>query len=198
MGTGGPGQSCDPSFAWPTDRDLRVGWSDSCVEGYHCDRDRAVCVPVSPIDPCKGGEQLCTNGYCRQELAGTDPSSGAILIREVCQPLSDGACALIDADGLSPYCPPGSRCDATYQCATFLLPGEACNAPDDRCADGFTCGASKTCELGINRQGGFDCARYIPCGHPGETCCFCATCSRNFNCGAGAICDGLTQKCSAG
>src|SRR5205085_1100520 len=50
----GPGETCDATHSLPLGRQLfPVGSADVCVEGYHCDLDRAVCVPEAADDPCK-------------------------------------------------------------------------------------------------------------------------------------------------
>jgi len=193
---GGPGESCDATHA-PTVvlGEPVAGSADSCVEGYHCDLDRAVCVPDSPEDPCKRGETLCPNGVCTLEPVDTDPSSSATVVRFVCHPVSGmGGCAALGTGGqITPYCPPGSRCGSGSACVPELPAGAACDPSasltSSFCAGGFGCGTSLTCEP-LGPPAGFTCTYDSPCGHPGENCCFSITSTQTiaFGCGAGATC----------
>jgi hypothetical protein len=197
LAVGGPGQSCDATYS-TTPRLVGspgplVGSADVCVEGYHCDLASAVCVPETSVDPCKRGETFCPNGYCVLQPGEVDPATGATLYRNVCQPLSGngGPCADLGTSIQSfPYCPPGSACtsDQAFQCVPLLVPGAACDPSTTSCAEGFGCGTSNSCEP-VPPTAGWTCTRDLPCGHPGEGCCFCSTCGSSiFNCGAGATC----------
>jgi hypothetical protein len=63
--------------------------------------------------------------------------------------------------------------------------------------DGTICGSGQTCDV-TTPHGGFSCRHDLPCGHVGESCCFCPTCaSYPFTCGPGASCDQFTQTCIA-
>ena len=195
---GGPGQSCDTSYGAPTRLLDPVGSADVCVEGYHCDLAQAVCVPEAPEDPCKRGETTCPNGACGLELAGVDPATGVTLSRSVCRPLSGdgGACAYLGTNQSYAYCPPGSTCTPGFTCVPLLGPGAACDPSLDStmsCAQGFACGSSGACESVPPTAGG-TCTHDLPCGHPGESCCYCPTCAGLFACGADATC-GPSRTC---
>jgi len=205
LAIGGPQQSCDPTYSTT----LRpagapppmVGSADPCVEGYHCDLTQSVCVAEAVDDPCKRGETFCPNGVCATEPGGADSGSGATPVRYVCRPVSGdgGACAQLGTSSQPvPYCPRGSVCASNFSCVAQLEPGSTCDPSaqtTNPCADGFGCGTSNTCES-LPPSASFTCTHDLPCGHPGERCCYRPTCTSIFTCGDGATCD-PAQTCVA-